>query len=236
MRVDVFLVEKGFAKTRAKAEEMIERGFVMVNNLPIHKKNKDIKEGDAVIITGKLRYVSRGGDKLEGALLTTKLTVTGLTCLDIGSSTGGFTDCLVQHGAKHVTAVDVGTGQFDANLSQDEKVSLFEKTDIRQFVTEKTFDLLVGDISFISWEKVIDAVNSFTRNGTKVLFLIKPQFEVGREHIGRGIVLDEELQKKVCSTLRTLFSEHGYANIEIFPSELVGGDGNKEFFLYGQKI
>jgi 23S rRNA (cytidine1920-2'-O)/16S rRNA (cytidine1409-2'-O)-methyltransferase len=235
MRADIFLVENGYAKTRARAEELIERKLVLVNGSVLLKKSKDIKENDEVKLVADLPFVSRGGDKLAGALLAFSLDVTGFTCLDIGSSTGGFTDCLLQKGAKEVCAVDVGTTQFDEELKGDERVHLFEKTDIRDFITDTSFDLIVGDISFISWEAVVKDVVRLSQPGTKILLLIKPQFEVGKEFNKKGIVTDEAQHALVCAKNKKLFEENGFNNVEIIPSELLGGDGNKEFFLFGER-
>ncbi len=235
MRADVFLVEKGFAKTRARAEELIKRGLVIVDGQVLVKKNKDIKNSQKVEVIGNLLYVSRGGDKLAGALLQLSFSAKDCICLDIGSSTGGFTDCLLQAGAREVYAVDVGTGQFDVTLAGDPRVHLFEKMDIRDFKTEEVFDFIVGDVSFISWEKVIDDVARFSHTGTQILLLIKPQFEVGKEFNKNGIVTDEAQHALVCEKNKKLFEEKGFKDVKIVPSDLLGGDGNKEFFLYGVK-
>ncbi len=235
MRADIFLVEKRFAKTRARAEELIKRGLVKIDGQVLVKKNKDIKNSQKVEVIGNLLYVSRGGDKLAGALLQLSLSVKDCICLDIGSSTGGFTDCLLQAGAREVYAVDVGSAQFDVTLASDSRVHLFEKMDIRDFTTEEVFDFIVGDISFISWDKVVDDVVRLSQPGTKILLLIKPQFEVGKEFNKKGIVTDEAQHALVCEKNKKLFEERGFSNVEIIPSELLGGDGNKEFFLFGEK-
>ena len=232
MRADIFLVEKRFAKTRARAEELIKRGFVKIDGQVLVKKNKDIKNSQKVEVIGNLLYVSRGGDKLAGVLHAFALDVTSFTCLDIGSSTGGFTDCLLQAGAREVFAVDVGTSQFDETLKSDARVHLFERTDIRDFKTETSFELIVGDISFISWEAVVKDVVRLSRSGTKILLLLKPQFEVGKEFNKKGIVTDEAQHALACEKNKKLFEENGFKNVEIIPSELLGGDGNKEFFLF----
>ena len=233
MRADVYLVENNFATSRARAEALIVRGLVMVDGQVLQKKNKDIKDTSKVKLLGNLSYVSRGGDKLAGALDTLSLSVVAVTALDIGSSTGGFTDCLLQLGASEVYAVDVGSGQFDTKLANDSRVKVYEKTDIRNFQSDILFDIIVGDISFISWEYVVDDVVRLSHRGTKILLLIKPQFEVGKEYHKKGIVKDDALHKKVCDAVLTLFSQHGFKNLQIFESSLLGGDGNKEFFLFG---
>jgi 23S rRNA (cytidine1920-2'-O)/16S rRNA (cytidine1409-2'-O)-methyltransferase len=236
MRADVYLVENGYVKSRAKACEMIERGFVEVNGALLTKKNKEIKEGDNVVLREELRFVGRGGDKLAGALSSLGVSVEGYSCLDIGSSTGGFTDCLLQAGAKHVTAVDVGSEQFDTILANNLQIELHEKTDIRMFQTERQFDLTVADVSFISWINLVPTVSRLSQSGTKILLLIKPQFEVGKGDIKHGIVKDAVLHKEVCDAVYLLFETAGFASLRIIESSLRGGDGNQEFFLYGEKI
>lgn len=234
MRADVYLVENNFATSRARAEALIVRGLVMVDGQVLQKKNKDIKDTSKVKLLGNLSYVSRGGDKLAGALGTLSLSVTGVTALDIGSSTGGFTDCLLQLGTSEVYAVDVGSGQFDTKLANDSRVKVYEKTDIRNFQSDILFDIIVGDISFISWEYVVDDVVRLSHRGTKILLLIKPQFEVGKEHNKKGVVSDENLHEEVCTRVQKLFEENGFINLQIIPSALLGGDGNREFFLVGE--
>lgn len=236
MRADVFLLEKGFVKSRARAEELINRGYVEVNGAVLAKKNKDIKEGDIVKLLGTLSFVGRGGDKLSGAIDELTLAVDGKTVLDIGSSTGGFTDCLLKRGAKDVYSVDVGSDQFDKDLAKDTRVHLSEKTDIRNFSTEAKFEMIVGDVSFISWKNIIDDVVRLSSNGTKILLLIKPQFEVGREHNKNGVVKDEVLQKQVCADVMELFKERGFTNLKVIDSSIVGGDRNREFFLFGTRV
>ncbi len=236
MRADIYLVEKGFVKTRARAEELIKRGLVSVDGKVLAKKNKDIKEEQKVELLGTLKYVSRGGDKLAGALQAFTLSVKDFVCLDIGSSTGGFTDCLLQSGAKEVYAVDVGSMQFDTELARHARVHLFEKTDIRHFKPDVSFDVIVGDVSFISWERVVDDVVRLSRSGTKILLLIKPQFEVGKEFNKNGIVIDETQHTHVCEKNKKLFEEKRFREVKIIPSDLLGGDGNKEFFLFGERV
>lgn len=233
MRLDVFLVEKGMVSTRSKAVELISRSLVTVNGKEVSKKNTDIKEGDEVKLLGNLQYVSRGGDKLAGALSLCSLSVKGVSALDIGSSTGGFTDCLLQNGAEKVVAVDVGTGQFDEVLKQDKRVDLHEETDIRYFATEESFDLIVGDVSFISWSNLTDAVARLSHKGTKILLLVKPQFEVGKDDIKKGVVSSETLHERVQAEVKKAFEEAGFTVEKEFESPLKGGDGNTEFFIFG---
>lgn len=233
MRLDVYLVEQKGVATRSKAVQLIEKGYVLLNGSPTTKKNTDVKDDDTVVVTEDLPYVSRGGEKLSGALRETSLDVTGYTVLDVGSSTGGFTDCVLKAGAKSVVAVDVGTQQMDASLRSDVRVELHEETDIRSFETGESFDLIIGDISFISWSYVCDAVTRLSHTGTQILLLIKPQFEVGKTDIRKGIVDKQDLHERVRADVKKLFEERGFVVKKEFESPIKGGDGNTEFFLYG---
>lgn len=192
------------------------------------------------------RYVSRGGLKLEGALRRVKLDVTGYTCLDVGQSTGGFSDCLLQHGAARVVGVDVGHAQLHASLRNDSRVTCIEgvnakdPTALRSAVTADTvearFDLIVADVSFISLTKVIGTWFDLLSSSGRVLALVKPQFEVGADRLARGgIVRDESLFAEVESKVRSAFVASGFALRDYFDSPIEGGDGNREFFLFGAK-
>lgn len=232
MRLDQALVARGLCASRTEAQELIEKGLVLVNGIVTYKQTKNIHEGDGVEVTGGRPFVSRGGEKLEGALVHTGLIVEHMTALDVGSSTGGFTDCLLKHGAKKVVAVDVGTDQLHASLRNIPQVELHEKTDIRNFITEDVFDMIVGDVSFISLHHIIPELVRLSKVGTIILFLIKPQFEVGKGSTKKGIVRDESVYEDVLSGIEKTFIEHGFDAKDIFPSPIIGGDGNKEFFIY----
>mgnify|MGYP000606219868 CR=1 FL=1 len=180
-------------------------------------------------------YVSRGGLKLEAALQHFGLDVTSATCLDVGASTGGFTDCLLQHGAKRVYAVDVGYGQLAWKLRQDPRVVVIERTNIRHMTVEvipEPVDLVTIDVSFISLKIVVPAVTAFMGRDARILALIKPQFEVGRKQVGKGgVVRDATLHKEVIEHLSAFFQAKGLILVGVLPSPILGPKGNREFFI-----
>jgi 23S rRNA (cytidine1920-2'-O)/16S rRNA (cytidine1409-2'-O)-methyltransferase len=188
--------------------------------------------------TAESRYVSRGGLKLEGALRAAGLAVTGWTCLDVGQSTGGFTDCLLQHGATHVTGVDVGHGQLHPKLRQDPRVTAIEKVNARELRAEQVggaFDLVTGDLSFISLTLVLPALAPLLKPGAQLLMLAKPQFELQPQQIGKGgVVRDAALYPVVERRLRDCCAGLGLAVVGWYDSPIAGGDGNREFFLHAQ--
>lgn len=235
MRLDQELVKRGLCESRTEAQELIEKGAVLVNNSVCTKQAKEVLDIDTLSVTAHRRFVSRGGEKLEGALAHIGLEVAGMSVLDVGSSTGGFTDCLLQHGASKVVAVDVGTEQFHTMLRSDTRVTLHENTDIRNFATMEKFDLIVGDVSFISLRIIVPTLLSLSQAGTRVLFLIKPQFEVGKGGTKKGVVRDESLYDEVLVQVKNAFTEHDFAVLDVFPSSILGGEGNREFFIYARK-
>ena len=235
-RLDSFIVEKGFVKSRQRAKALIMAGKVLVNNVLADKPGTLIVD-DAIVIVKQddNPFVSRGGLKLEEALKNIPISVKGFTCLDIGASTGGFTDCLLQYGAQKVYAVDVGYGQFDWSLRQDPKVVVIERTNIRHMpydVINEKVDLVVADTSFISLKTVIPSAQKFMRKETQVLALIKPQFEAGRKNVGKGgVVKDPEIRKKVIQDLKFFFKEKGFKVNQVVPSPILGPKGNKEYII-----
>ncbi|RLC24751.1 MAG: TlyA family rRNA (cytidine-2'-O)-methyltransferase [Deltaproteobacteria bacterium] len=235
-RLDSFIVEKGFVKSRQRAKALIMAGKVLVNNVLADKPGTLIVD-DAIVIVKQddNPFVSRGGLKLEEALKNIPISVKGFTCLDIGASTGGFTDCLLQYGAQKVYAVDVGYGQFDWSLRQDPKVVVIERTNIRHMpydVINEKVDLVVADTSFISLKTVIPSAQKFMRKETQVLALIKPQFEAGRKNVGKGgVVKDPEIRKKVIQDLTFFFKEKGFKVNQVVPSPILGPKGNKEYII-----
>ena len=242
MRLDQELVKRGLCESRQEAKECIEQGYVLLDSIVTTKKTRHVSTESHIVVTKKRTFVSRGGDKLEGILLdiyTTKEAITsnltGTTALDVGSSTGGFTDCLLSYGVSEVTAVDVGTAQLHVKLRNDTRVKLFENTDIRNFQTTDTFTIIVADLSFISLQKVIDTLLSFGSTGTEYFLLIKPQFEVGLGNTKKGIVKDQPLVEVVLTTYNTSFKEAGLHDVTIFPCRITGGDGNQEYFIYAKK-
>jgi 23S rRNA (cytidine1920-2'-O)/16S rRNA (cytidine1409-2'-O)-methyltransferase len=233
-RLDISLVERGFAKSRERARALIMAGKVLVNDLRIEKPGSRVDDSDVIRLKGSdLPYVSRGGLKLEAALDAFKVNPTGMVCLDVGASTGGFTDCLLQHGAGHVFAVDVGYGQLAWQLRQDPRVTAIERTNIRHMpyaAINRTVDLICIDVSFISLRIVIPAIAAFMQNETLILALIKPQFEVGRQHVGKGgVVKDPDLHRKVIAALTSALQSFGLQMQKVIPSPILGPKGNREF-------
>ena len=235
-RLDTFVVEKGLVKSRHRAKALIMAGKVLVNDCPVDKPGTLIADDANVIVKQDDNpFVSRGGLKLEAALKSIPVSVNGLTCLDIGASTGGFTDCLLQYGAAKVYAVDVGYGQFDWTLRQNLRVKVIERTNIRQLpyeVINEKMDIIVADTSFISLKVVIPSAEKFMRDHTLVLALIKPQFEAGKQNVGKGgVVKDPEIRKLVIKDLKVFFKERGYLVNQIVPSPIFGPKGNKEYII-----
>ncbi|MCG8565165.1 MAG: TlyA family RNA methyltransferase [Desulfobacterales bacterium] len=236
-RLDQLLVETGRVASRQRAKTLIMAGKVLVNDVPVDKAGTLVKLDAAIIVKqDENPYVSRGGLKLEKALAVFPVTAEGQVCLDIGASTGGFTDCLLQNNAKKVFAVDVGYGQLAWSLRQDSRVVVIERTNIRHLEYEtvgEAVDMVVADTSFISLRTVIPAAEKFMRDGTKILALIKPQFEAGREHIGKGgVVKDPEIRKKVVDEITAFFRDRGYQVHDVVPSPILGPKGNEEFLIH----
>ena len=236
-RLDSLIVEKGFVKSRERAKAIIMAGKVLVNNHRVDKPGAFIKQNSDIIVkVDDNPFVSRGGLKLEKAIKIIPVSVKGLTCLDIGASTGGFTDCLLQNGAAKVYAVDVGYGQFDWSLRQDSRVEVIERTNIRHMPYEtinEKLDVVVADTSFISLKIVIPSAEKFMKNDTKVLALIKPQFEAGRKNVGKGgVVKDSRIREEVIQNLKIFFKERGYKVNSVIPSPILGPKGNKEYILF----
>jgi len=235
-RLDRLLVENGMAPSRQRAQAMIMAGKVLVNNRPVDKAGFLVGRNDGIELKGKdIPYVSRGGVKLEGALQSFALSPAGLVCLDVGASTGGFTDCLLQKGAARVYAVDVGYGQLAWKLRQDPRVAVIERTNIRHMQTDaipEPVDLATIDVSFISLKIVVPAVAEFLKNKARILALIKPQFEVGKDQVGKGgVVRDATLHTRVIQGLTAFFAELGFLSQSVIPSPILGPKGNREFFI-----
>ena len=244
MRADKFLFEKGLARSRSHASALIKDG-VLIYDKRIDKPSFDIADdtpASAIIIQNPSRYVSRGGIKLEAAIRIFLPKIEGMTALDLGASTGGFTDCLLQNGAKRVYAVDVGHGQLAPSLQNDPRVISLEGTNARTLtpaVTGEICDLAVSDLSFISQALIYGAVRENIRNGGIFISLIKPQFEAGKENIGKGgIVRDRNIHVRVIEKLFREAEEHGLYPEALAPSPIEGGDGNREYlalFRVGEK-
>jgi len=235
-RIDLAVVEKGLAASRPRAKALIMAGKIFVNERLVDKPGSTVSPHDTITLKGEdLPYVSRGGLKLEKALTEFEIYVDGLTCLDVGASTGGFTDCLLKHGARKVYAVDVGYGQFAWNLRNDPRVVLIERTNIRHLPLEAIpvpVDLVAIDVSFISLKIVVPAVLKFLKNGSIIAALIKPQFEVGKGQVGKGgVVRDPELHSSVLQDLTAVFEGLNFNVQAPIPSPIKGPKGNTEFLM-----
>jgi 23S rRNA (cytidine1920-2'-O)/16S rRNA (cytidine1409-2'-O)-methyltransferase len=245
-RLDLLLVERGLAESRQKAQAMLLAGEVRVNGQRHEKPGERFPTDATIEITGaQQRYVSRGGFKLEGALDDFGVDPTGKICLDIGSSTGGFTDCLLQHGAAHVFAVDVTPDQMAWRLQQDPRVTRIHRNarelipaDISASAPPEmpTPQLVTIDVAFISVAKVLPAVVSSVDPGAEFLILVKPQFELDRGDIGKGgIVREPQLHARAIERVRTTAAATGLVEIGVKPSHLPGAEGNLEFFLHARR-
>jgi 23S rRNA (cytidine1920-2'-O)/16S rRNA (cytidine1409-2'-O)-methyltransferase len=241
VRADALLVQQGFAPSRTAAQRLIEAGRVSLDGAIILKPSQWIPD-HAVLSVGPAEhaeYVSRGGLKLAGALLHTSINASGADCLDIGQSTGGFTDCLLQHGAAHVFGIDVGHGQLHPLLTADPRVDSYEGINARDLTKSalagRHFDLIVADVSFISLTLIIPQLPPLLTQMGEALLLVKPQFEVGPENVGKGgIVTDADLYPEVREKLTRICLEHSLAVVDWFDSPITGADGNREFFLHAR--
>jgi 23S rRNA (cytidine1920-2'-O)/16S rRNA (cytidine1409-2'-O)-methyltransferase len=258
LRLDKLLVDRGLAGSRERAQALILAGNVLVDEQKRDKAGAQVAADASIRLLGEdLKYVSRGGLKLERALEHWKIPVEGKVCFDIGASTGGFTDCLLQHGAARVIAIDTGYGQMDFKIRQDPRVCLLEKTNARYLTQEmvtgeivigeimtreigETADLIVMDVSFISATLVLPAVVAAVfpdpgkREGRQIVVLVKPQFEAGREHVGKGgIVRDEAAQVSAVERVRHSLVSLGASSTDVIESPILGAEGNREFLLRG---
>ena len=242
-RIDKMLVEQGMADSRAKAHAMVMAGVVLVDERRVAKPSESFAGNAIIRIKGdspEMRYVGRGGLKLEAALKAFEVNPTGFVCIDVGSSTGGFTDCLLQHGAERVVAVDAGTNQLVWSLRTDPRVEVREKTNARDLTSndfETQFDLVVMDVSFISVTKVMPAIIPLLKPAGKMIVLIKPQFEVGRGEVGKGgIVREPEKHERVVTEVNAFAECQGLIVGGLIESPILGAEGNKEFLvLYARK-
>ena len=233
-RADVLLVERGLFESRARAQAAIEAGLVIANGKTVAKASEGVPEDAAVEATPAHPYVSRGGVKLAGALERYPIDVEDHVCLDVGASTGGFTEVLLANGASMVFAIDVGRGQLHASLQGHPKIVSLEETDIRNYDNKRLParpDVIVIDVSFISLKAVLPVALSLAASPTQLLALIKPQFEAPRKHSKNGIIKDAAVHQAVCDDIAAFAATLGCVDIEVFPSAISGGDGNIEFFL-----
>ena len=233
-RADVVLVERGFFTSRARAQEAIAAGLVTVDGERLRKASDLVPVEAGIVAEQPHPYVSRGGVKLAAALDIFAIDPKGLVCLDIGASTGGFTDVLLKRGAAHVYAVDVGHGQLHPSLAQDERVTSLEGTDARALTpafVPQAADLLVSDVSFISLKLVLPPAIALLKPAATLAVLVKPQFEAGRERVKKGIVRDAAIHRAVCEDMTDFVAGLGFTVMGIVPSPIEGGDGNREFLL-----
>jgi 23S rRNA (cytidine1920-2'-O)/16S rRNA (cytidine1409-2'-O)-methyltransferase len=241
MRADQLLVQRGLAASRSQAQRLIAAGVQWFDGAGwrrVAKNGDELPEAAQLELldAAESRYVSRGGLKLEGALRAAGLAVSGWTCLDVGQSTGGFSDCLLQHGAARVTGIDVGHGQLHDRLRQDRRVVALEKLNARDLSAQQVgrdFDLVTGDLSFISLTLVLPALAPLMKPGAHLLMLAKPQFELQPAQIGKGgLVRDPALYAQVERRLRASCADVGLEVVGWYDSPITGGDGNREFFLH----
>lgn len=235
------MVRRSLAESRSQAAALIERGVVLVNGSPARKAAHQVARGDAVSISEPQRYVGRGAYKLEAALVRFGIDVTGKHAIDVGSSTGGFTDCLLQSGALSVCAIDVGRGQLHDRLVRDDRVAVHEQTDIRSvdpLAAGAPASLIVMDVSFISVCTVIDVVAALLADDGDLIILVKPQFEVGRQAVSktRGVVRDGALWHKSAQRVRTCCLEADLEIVSFMASPLRGAAGNVEFLAHLRPI
>jgi 23S rRNA (cytidine1920-2'-O)/16S rRNA (cytidine1409-2'-O)-methyltransferase len=236
-RADVILVELGHFPSRARARAAIDAGLVLVDGVPLRKPSEGVRARALITAHAPHPWVSRGGVKLAAALEAFALDPRGLTCLDIGSSTGGFTDVLLAHGARRVYAVDVGHGQLDEKLRGDDRVVAHERCDARR-LTVGMFaappEAIVCDVSFISLRLVLPHVLPLAAPSGWLVALIKPQFEAGRAHVVKGAVRDQGVHAQVCDDVRATAQALGWSALGLIPSPILGGDGAQEF-LFGAR-
>lgn len=236
-RLDHAVFESGLCESREKAKALIMAGVVFVNNQKADKAGMTLKPGDVLEVRGNpMRYVSRGGLKLEKAMKSFGLTLNGMVCADIGASTGGFTDCMLQNGAEKVYAIDVGYGQLAWKLRCDERVVNLERTNFR-YVTEEQLPVLLDfasvDVSFISLSVILPVLSRFMKENGHVVCLIKPQFEAGREKVGKkGVVRDRAVHCEVIEKIVSLMPQHGFRVLGLDYSPVKGPEGNIEYLIY----
>jgi 23S rRNA (cytidine1920-2'-O)/16S rRNA (cytidine1409-2'-O)-methyltransferase len=240
MRVDLFLTEKGYIASRKKAQTLIDEGKVLIDGRTVKKASQQIEDGEHTVEiaqSDEVRFVGRGGLKLEAALDAFGIDPNGKTALDIGASTGGFTDCLLQRGAKKVYAIDAGVGQLAASLLANPAVVSIEKMNARnlspEHIDNTLVDLIVMDVSFISATYIIPQFPALMKENAGAVCLVKPQFEVGRALIGKGgIVRDTEAHAAAIKRVCTCAQSVGLFPVALIPSPIEGGDGNREFLLH----
>ena len=239
-RLDLALTARGLCSSRNRAQTLISDGHVTVNGIVCMKASQKIAAEDIICVTEALPFVGRGGYKLRYALSEFKINPEGFFCLDIGASTGGFTDCLLQNGASHVLAVDVGHDQIASSLREDARVTVLEGTDIRQLSPETEglpADFICCDVSFISLQQIIPCLTPLLRENGQAVLLVKPQFEAGRRALNKnGIVRDEKIRMQILREIRDCCVQCGLVPCGECESPIKGGSGNTEFLLYLKRV
>ena len=248
MRLDQFLVQHKNIESRTKAQDLILNRNIFVNNKLVIKSSFDVTDLDTVEIQSQeiLKYVSRAGLKLEGAIIKLDINLKNTVVLDIGQSTGGFTDCCLQQGAAKIIGFDVGEGQLHQKIKTDSRVTFFEKLNVKNLSMDKSFlaqipvggfDLLICDVSFISLQHVVPNIHSYLKINGEYLFLIKPQFECGPENLDKnGIVKKKSTYLKIETEMKNLFNNYFGTALNYFESNIRGKEGNLEFFIYGRNV
>ena len=233
-RIDVLMFERGLAPSREKARAMIMAGEVLVNDQPVSKPGAPVDPTIKIVVKNKPRFVSRGGNKLAWALETFKVAVTGRICADVGASTGGFTDCLLQNGAARVYAIDVGYGQIDYRLRQDTRVRVIERTNARYLETlAEPVDFVTVDASFISLKILVPTIKNWLEPSADLILLIKPQFEAGRDEVGKGgVVRDSKTHARVLTDILNAIRQLGFDIRGLTTSPIKGPAGNTEFLTW----
>lgn len=239
MRLDEALVSRGLLESRSQAKRLIESGSVLVDGTPIKKPSTKVAADSQITLQDKPRFVSRGGEKLAAFLQAQSINPTNWNCLDVGASTGGFTDCLLQYGAAHVSCIDVGQGQLHPSLLKDPRVFNLEKTNAKaipaDLLPHPLYDAVVSDLSFISLTQVLESMWSFLKPGGLLIVLVKPQFELGKARMDacRGIVKDPALQEEALQSIKDFVLQKlpGAKILASMDSPILGGDGNREFLL-----
>ena len=235
MRLDVYLAENGLCRSRSRAQELIRKGAVSVGGKTQTKPSFEVPDGAEVDLLPDTGFVGRGGEKLEGAVRAFGLDFSGKVCADLGASTGGFTDCMLRRGAAKVYAIDVGSGQLDPSLAAAERVVNMENTNIRYMdpALIAPVDFAAADLSFISLKYIFPVLRGMLAPDARAVCLVKPQFEAGREHIGKnGIVKDKKIHRAVLESVTASACENGLYPLALAVSPIRGGDGNTEFLLY----
>jgi len=232
-RLDILLCDKGFVETRSKAKQLIKGEYVFINGRMCKKSGFLVDENDNVeVLDSPFIYVGRGGVKLKRAVDFFKIDLRGKTCLDIGSSTGGFSDCMLKEGAAYVYCVDVGSGQLHKSLRDDSRIFVFEDTDVRDFKTDVRFDFVSVDVSFISIRLILPELFRLLKSSGEAVVLIKPQFEVGPGVVKKGIVKDKEKIDGVLKSIKAFCEDAGFEVLGIIRSPIEGKDGNVEYLMH----